>query len=249
MSEREQPLASASNALQLVSLLGLRGRVRVSEVAQELGVALSTSHRLLGTLCHWGFAVQVADRSYAQGPAFVRMSLARSASDSMRVMIRSHLGALASAVGETAHLAILDGTSARFVFSAEGGGGLRVASRAGAVFPAHCTSVGKALLAELGEDDVRQRYADAPSDPPGGPVQDVDELLDELAGVRARGFAMNVDESEPGISAVGVALHHRSGSAVGALSVSVPSVRFSLEKVPALVEALRSVGRRVEAVM
>jgi IclR family transcriptional regulator, acetate operon repressor len=246
MEGTTRPLASASSALQLVTLLGERERVRVTEVAQELGVAPSTAYRLLATFCHWGFAIQDDDHTYVIGQAFVRLSLMKSPLEALQSMVKFHMDKFAASAGETVHLSMLEGTSVRFVHSAEGRGNLRVSSRAGAELPAHLTSAGKVLLAELSDEEVQSRFLDVFPTLLAGKTRTMEEFLGELATVRERGFAINIDESEPGISAVGIALRHRRGEAIAALSVSIPSTRFRMQDLPRLLELLRQAGRYIE---
>jgi DNA-binding IclR family transcriptional regulator len=242
----KHPSLSASNALRLVLLLGERGRMRVTDVARELDVAPSTAYRLLAALGLYGFAAQDGDRSYVQGPAYARLRLSPSDPEALRLIAGPHLTRLAAVVGETTHLMVLDGVSVRFIFSAEGPGGLRVASRDGVVLPVHSTSAGKALLAEMSDAQLRELYASGIPRTVGSKIKTVDELIQALAAVRRQKFAENHDESEPGISAVGVALHHHSGRPLAGLSISAPSVRYQPSRVADLVKHLRQVAARIE---
>ena len=245
MAEKQQS-ASASNALRLVLLLGERGRVRVTDVSNELGVAPSTAYRLLAALSNYGFVTQDEDRSYVQGPAYARLRLSSSDPDTLRLIVSPHLTELSATVGETAHLMIMEGTSIRFIFSAEGPGALRVSSRTGVVLPAHSTSGGKALLAEMSDAELRTLYADGIPKMPGSKVETVGDLIRALAEVRRQKFAENVNESEAGISAVGITLHHQSGAPVAGLSISIPTVRYRPDRVTDLVMRLRATAARIE---
>lgn len=167
-----------------------------------------------------------------QGPAYARLRLSPSDPDTLRLIVSPHLTELSARVSETTHLMILEGTSVRFTFSAEGPGALRVSSRLGVVLPAHSASGGKALLAEM-------RL-------PGSKVETVSDLIKALAVVRRQKFAENVNESEPGIAAVGITLHHQSGAPVAALSISIPTVRYRSDHVADLVQHLREAAARIE---
>jgi len=241
--------ASAAHALRLVTLLAERGRLRVTEAAAELGVSASTSHRLLALMCQLGFAVQEPNRSYLPGPAYVRLNLAPSAPDTLRLLVRGHLERLAERVGETCHLMVLDGTSVRFLVSAEGPSALRVASREGALLPAHATSGGKAMLAEMSPEELLELFPEGILDPVSRRVVTIQTLTRELRKVRQQHFAVNVEESEPGISAIGAAIYHRSGSPVAALSISSPAFRFRKERIGGLVDALHATAREISAEM
>jgi len=214
-------------------------------VANELGVAPSTAHRLLTTLAQAGFAVQQADRSYVQGPAFVRMRVGSAHPDALLAVIVPHLVLLSENTGETTHLMIREHTAVRFLHSVEGPAALRVASRTGVVMPAHLTSGGKAILATMSDDAIRELYADGIRASPNSKVRTVDDLLDEITTVRHRGYAENLDESEPGISAVGVAVQRNSAHA--AISVSVPSIRYRRDRAKSLVALLTQTAAAIDA--
>lgn len=240
---------SAAHALRLVTLLAERGQMRVTEAAQELGISPATAHRLLALMCQLGFAVQEPNRSYLPGPAYVRLNLAPSAPDTLRLLVRGHLEQMALTVGETCHLMVLDGTSVRFLASVEGPGALRVASREGVLLPAHATSGGKALLAEMTRDELAELFPDGILDHTTKRIVTASTLLRQLRKVREQRFAINVEESEPGISAVGAAVYHRSGSPVAALSISTPAFRFHKERIAELVAALHDTARQISAEM
>jgi DNA-binding IclR family transcriptional regulator len=240
-------LASAASVLRLVTLLAERGSLRVTEAARELGVSPSTSYRLLALMVQSGFAVQEPNRAYLPGPAFVRLSLAPSAPETLRIIVRSHLERMAELVGETSHLMVREGTSVRFLLSAEGPGALKVASREGAVLPAHQTSGGKALLSELSPAELADVYPAGQTGPPGPGNVNLRTLTRELRTVHRQRFAMNVDGSEPGISAVGVVLRHRTGTAVAALSISAPTIRFRQDRIGQFVEVLHETAEQIAA--
>jgi DNA-binding IclR family transcriptional regulator len=148
---------------------------------------------------------------------------------------------------ETANLAIRTGDSVRFIASAECRQALRVGSREGMVFPAHRTTAGLLLLAELTGAELDQvyaaeRYRDRPTERP-----DLATLRTELARVRRQGFAVNSERSERGLVAVGVMVRGPDGTAQAGLSVSMPSVRYDRHQLPALAQTLRATAGRLEA--
>jgi DNA-binding IclR family transcriptional regulator len=245
LSNDDSPSRSAANVLRLVLMLADRGRLRVMTVAEELGVAPSTAHRLLATLLQSGLAAQHEDRSYVQGPAFVRLRLAPSHPDALLAIVVPHLTKLSAASGETTHCMIREEATVRFIHSIEGPGALRVASRTGMVMPAHLTSGGKALIATMSDDAIRELYANGIPDSTASRIRTIDDLFEEIAQVRKRGYAENNGQSEPGISAVGVAL--RRNGVQAAISVSVPSTRYRRDRSKELVALLTSTVAAIQA--
>src|SRR3954471_11287 len=143
-------LTSVDNALWLLQLIGERQALRVAEAADLLGVARSTAHRLLSALRRRGFVMQ--DRpngAYRPGPALNEIGLAAISRIDIRRVARPVLEQLREETQETVSLAVLEGTTVRFLDCAESGRSVRVGNRTGVVRPAHASAVGKAILAGL----------------------------------------------------------------------------------------------------
>jgi DNA-binding IclR family transcriptional regulator len=228
-------------------LVASSDRVRVSEAATELGVAVSTAHRLLATLKYRGFVVQAADRSYERGPAFADLGAPMAPGLGLQAAAQPHMEALSTKIDETANLMVRKERDVQVLVSAEASQILRVTSRAGVTLPAHLTSGGRAMLAELPATELEALY------PPAGVSDlqltdaDVRNLRRELQATRRRGYGLNRAESERGIAAIGLVIHGSDRRALGALTVSVPTVRFSSARVPELVTAVREARARIEA--
>lgn len=229
---------SVDYALQLARLLQQEGQLSVSQAAEQLGVARSTAHRLLAMLVYRDFAEQGEDRLYRPGPALYP---AGPDPDSARVLnrvARPHLQVLVAKVNETANLMVRIGTQVRFAATVECDQLLRVGDRTGRVLPAERASGGKALLATLDARQFAELYRDRDGDLPG--------LLTELSIVRERGFAVNDQLTEAGVSAVGVALPGPPGGGHAAVSLAIPSVRFDPARLPAWVSALTTTAADIQ---
>ena len=231
-------LNSVDHALRLAQLLQQEGPLTVSEAAERLGVARSTAHRLLAMLVYRDFAEQGKDRRYMPGPALYPAGLAPEQTLTLKEVARPHLQVLAAKVNETANLMVRIGTQVRFVTTVECDQVLRVGDRAGRVLPAHLASGGKALLAALDARQLAELYRN----------QDVDlaRLHKELIIVRRRGFAVNDQRTETGVSAVGVALSGPAGAPQAALSLAIPTARFDRSQLPAWVSALTTAAADVQ---
>lgn len=224
------PITSVDNALRLLRLVGEREQLRLSDASSYLGVAHSTAHRLLAMLVHHDFIRQdPVTKIYVAGPALLDVGLAAVHKMDIRGRARPVLERLAAQLNETVHLAVRENTRVRYLDAIESTKMLRVASRTGAVLPAHCTSVGKVLLADLSPAQLDELY---PKDVPI-PAQTHRSLttraeLDaQLATTRRHGYAVNREESEDGVSSVAVAVRNGDGSAVAAISVATPANRMT----------------------
>src|SRR3989440_55608 len=153
-------VSAVENALRLLELYREREVLGVSETARLLGVGRSTAHRLLTTLRARGFVVQDGSRAYRVGPALRELGAAIAESGVVRNRCRPYMQALCDELGETVNLVSLRGSDAVFVDSVETQRPLRVAGREGVVLPAYAASAGKALLAALPVDVLRELYAD-----------------------------------------------------------------------------------------
>lgn len=241
------PVESADNVLRLLLLLAQRRLVRVTDAAEYLGVARSTAHRLLCTLSYREFAVQDAHKAYRPGPAFDMFVHSRQSTQDLKTLLHRHVEWLHGELGETCHLMVLEGNGTRFIDCVEASHVLRIGSRVGMLLPAHCTSGGKALLAELSADQIADLYPrDLPGSPAGPPVR-LALLQRQLATVRRRGYATNLEESERGIVAVGACVRDAAGRAVAGLAVALPSMRCPRSNVPALAKVVRAAASAATA--
>jgi DNA-binding IclR family transcriptional regulator len=228
--EPAYPIASVNNALRLLLLFGSQPRVRLSEASEHLGVAHSTAHRLLAMLAYHGFVRQEQDsRAYVAGPALVEIGLAAVSRLDIRRHARPALERLAGSLGETVHLAVLEGANVRYLDAVESSRALRVAARTGAASAANCTASGKALLAALPEAEVSAMFAGAAALPRLTPrsITSRSALLAELRQVRKDGCAVNREESEEGVASVAVAVPGPQGLPAAALAVSAPVSRMT----------------------
>ncbi len=237
------PLQSVDHALQLLQILRDNGSLRVSEAAQELGTARSTAHRLLAMLVYRDFAMQDEARNYLPGPALSAPQATGGRILELRRQLHPHMEALCVTVQETTNLLVRVGTETRFIASVECSQALRVGDRRGVILPAAISSGGRALLADLTPQAVAELYATTGQDQ----HTDMAKLRRHLTATRQRGYAINDQETEDGVSAMAVCLRDAAGDAVAALAIAVPSVRFTRGRQPVLAAALRQTAARANA--
>ena len=225
--------SSAESALRLVRLLAERGLLRVSDAAAELGVAPSTAHRLLGVLLSQGFAGQESRNGpYVPGPVLRELGMAVVKPRDLRSAAQPVLERLTELTRETVSIGVLEDRDVRFIDGIEGNRTVRVGNRIGVLIPAHCTAAGKAMLAALPDVELDRRYAGRDLERRTAKSPDEwEKLVRELAAVRKNGFAVNVEEGESGVCAVGAAVLDASGAPVAAINVVVPSTRMPHRRV------------------
>ncbi len=243
------PLGSVDRVLRLLLLLQRRGSLRVVEAAEELGVAPSTAHRLLSMLRAYEFAAQDSTRTYRPGAAMTIVAATPSSDAQLRTRAHRHLDELARATGESVHLMVLEGAGARFIDGVEGRHALRVASRVGLTLPAHVTSGGKVLLAELTRQQLGELYPRGLALTPRAAGPDLNALIRELSSVRRHGYALNAEESEQGVNAIGAAIRDGTGRAVAAVVIAAPSLRLPRRALPALAERVQASAAAISATL
>ena len=224
----QYPVASVDKALRLLSMFRTQGEIRLSDAASELGVANSTVHRMLAMLAYHDFVRQdPATKGYRAGPALFEVGLSVVKRMDIRVHARPFLEEVTAETGETTHCAVLQDANVRYIDAVESPKALRVAGRTGALRPAHCSSAGKAILARLSLEEFgrlyrRERLVQTTT----RSIANRTALADALKRVRRTGYAVNDEESEEGVIAVGVAVTDDLGRTVAALSCAAPAMRM-----------------------
>jgi DNA-binding IclR family transcriptional regulator len=242
MSEPRYPLASVDNALRILLCLRVDTELRVVDIARQLGVADSTAHRLLAALAHRGFVERdVKSRTYRAGPVLRELSSAAWPDAALRQWAAPAMRSAAEALGETIHLGVRRGRVVHYLDAIESTRAMRVVARTGRTLPAHCTSIGKAILAELSDGEVAELYAGVDPLAAATPrsITSFAELRDDLERCRRQGFAVNLGESEDDICSVAVAVRDATGSAVAAIGCAGPSSRLPPDSAPDVAAVLR----------
>ncbi|MDQ3579205.1 MAG: IclR family transcriptional regulator [Actinomycetota bacterium] len=238
------PINSVDNALKLLLMFRETQLIRVSEASAALDVGRSTAHRLLAMLEYHGFIQQdAATKAYRSGPALTEIGLAIVRSMDIRQQLRPHLEQLRDDLGETVHLMVLQGTESLFLDSVESFKALRTSSRIGRSYPAHATSGGKVLLAELTPERLAELYP-AGKLTAGSPKTRTD-LERELDLVRKRGYGSNRGETEPDVAAVAVAIRSAFGRPTAAIAVSAPVSRLSERQEAKVAKRIAAVGEKL----
>ena len=229
---------SVDRALDLLELMAAAGgTLGLSELAARAGLPLPTIHRLVRTMVKRGYVRQEPSRRYALGPRLI--PLGDTAGRMVGVWARPYLDQLVCGVGETANLAMLEVDSVVYVAQVPSPHSMRIFTEVGRRVPPHCTGVGKALLSTLPTEEVTQilRRTGMPAQT-ANTITSPERMLDELARVRERGYAVDDGEQEIGVRCVAVPV--ADWLAPVALSVSGPSGRLTSERVAEVGALLRT---------
>ena len=216
----------------------------LAELAARANLALPTAHRLLRTMIELGYVRQLANRDYALGSGLI--GLGERATPRLAELARPALGRLEAIAEETANLAILEGDLVAYVAQVPSRHRMRMFTEVGRRVLPHASGVGKAMLATLSEQRVRDIVGRTglPEYTPTT-LTDVSSLLADLREGRRRGFAIDDGEQEVGVRCIAVAIPGASPPA--AVSISGPSARMTDAIVRSAVEELRRAAQELAA--
>ena len=216
-----------------LSILGYleRGPRTAPEIAAGLSLPRATVHELLKTLEADGF-VQVTDGvAYGLGMRLFELGSAVERSLDIAQIGRRHAERMAAACGETVQVALLDGAEVVYVAKADSEHAVKLVSTVGVRLPAHLTAVGKATLAYRPADELDRLYPAGTPLPTLTPrsISTTDQLREALIEAREEGVAWDDCESNPDVRCVAAPVRDRRGSAIGGISISVPTYRWDDE--------------------
>ncbi|MEV4611181.1 IclR family transcriptional regulator [Kitasatospora sp. NPDC049258] len=242
---------SVERAFQLLEALADSGGIAtLSELSTTSGLPMPTIHRLIRTLVQQGYVRQDTARRYTLGPRLIR--LGETSGRLLGSWARPYLAELMEATGETANLAVLEGGEVVYVGQVQSRRSMRMFTEVGRRVQPHCTGVGKALLAQLPEEETRALLGPQPLQAHTPyTVTDPQELLAQLAHAREVGYVVDDQEQEIGVRCIAVAVP--GAPTPTALSVSGPEARIrALEAAAgsaALVPVMRQIASRLGQVL
>lgn len=232
---------TVGKALEIMDMVAGYGRpVRFGELLSVSPHPKATLYRLLQTLTNQGMlAYDEARQTYAPGLRLVRLAHAAWQQSSLAPIARPFLDALSAEVGETIHLAQLDGGQVLYVDKRNATKPIEMFSAAGKVGPGYCTGVGKAMMAFLSNVERAEavqkqsffRHTDHTLTTP-------ETLLADLDQIRAEGIAFDREEHEPGIICIAAPIISDTGRVLGAMSITTSTQRNTLDGLRTLQPAL-----------
>jgi IclR family acetate operon transcriptional repressor len=256
-AERSGAGEARSDAVQsLVRALGILNQLAktdegmtLTSIAESVGLAPSTAHRLLTTLQQeryvrfdperrlWSVGVQ----TFVAGSAFLKTR-------NLVGVARPYMRALMEESRETVNLAVQDDHEAMYVYQIERPQTARALARPGARVPLHCSGVGKALLSAktdgemeklLPKDGIRRLTANT--------IVSRSALRQDIASIRERGFAIDDQEHAIGLRCVAAPVFDELREPIAAISISGPAARISEENIQRLGELARQKAEKITA--
>jgi IclR family transcriptional regulator, acetate operon repressor len=242
-------IQSVDRALFLLETIAeAGGEATLTDLATRTGLNISTCHHLLATLIQRGFAAKVSGRRlYALGSRIIALSHACLQVDLPR-RAQPYLEAINRATGETVHLAGLQGDNVMTLAVREARHAVRVdTGKIGRVEAPHATSVGKAMMAWLPEDEIRRILGNGMKRFTDKTITDFPAFLESLRVVRRNGYAIDREEFLPGVICVGAAIRDQAGTVIGAISASTPMMRATEEHIALMRDEISAATRALSA--
>ena len=256
-SSTSRPARSQSLERGLAILSAFRSSqplLGVSELAREVGLGRSTTHRYVATLTDLGYLEQdAASRRYRLGPRVLDLGFSAIHSMELRELSVPYLQRLSDETGHTVNMALLDDTDIVYIercrSSRQGQREIDLNLHVGSRLPAYCTSMGKVLLANLPESR-RDELLDRTELLQRGPntLTSRTKLLAELERVRDVGLAVNNEELAFGLRSIAAPVHGHDGEVVAAINLAVHRSWVSMEDlVRRLSPALRGAAAEISS--
>lgn len=234
---------AARQVLAILTLLARRGEpLAAASIATQIGLARSTTYRLLDTLVEAGYVVHLAEeRRYGLGMAAHELGSAYTRQAPLQRLARPLLAALVQATGHNGHFVALHGADVLYLLEERHPGRPSLVTDVGVRLPAHLTASGRALLAGLSTRQISALYPSAAAlvQRDGRGFTKVSQLRSELAAVRQRGFALEEGEVSPELSSVAVAAVDHVGHPAASFAVTYRHEEVDASERERLVTAVR----------
>ena len=227
----------------------------IANLAEELNMSRSTTHRYASTLVALGYLEQDHARRYRLAPRVADVGMSVLDSMALRGKAREDLRELREQTGRTASLSVLDGVEVRYVDRLRGWRrGQHLVDfdlGVGARLPAYCTAMGKVLLAGLPEREREQRIGELEL-ARRGPKTIITKraLRAELERVREEGMAVGDEEMGPGVRTIAAPVIGPDGEVIAALGIPVPADAFAVDELrKVLGPPLSATAKRISAAL
>jgi len=226
--------------LQILELLARRDHpVKPAEVATELAIPRSATYELVSTLRRRGYIEQDNDGGASLGPRLLGLGSRYAQRLDVTQLAQEVASHLCEECNETVQVGTLDGRDVLYIARADPSRMVRLVSAVGRRLPAHCTAIGKALLAQLEDAELEARLdgVELESLTPQS-LTDTDELRRVLDDIRTEGVARDDRESNLEVRCVAAPVFDAAGTCAAAVSISVPVPRMTAEHSDHLAEVV-----------
>ena len=248
MSKNEK-IKSIDKALDLLEFLSVNEQeIGITEISKKLHMGLSTVYRILTTLKSRGYVIQNQQTTkYRLGIKLFGLGYAVKSTKRLVEITKPYLKQLSQSTNETANLAILEGKEVIYIAKIESPEILTTNIKIGTRLPAHCTSLGKVLLASISNREFESLYKNDEPLPSltSDSITSLEGLKKHLKKVKIQGYAVDREEYKIGINCVSVPIFSRNGEVIAAISITGPASRFTIDEIKEVKDELMNVSKEI----
>lgn len=232
MTKDKYLLSSVSNALEVLDFLSEHNELTLSEISKGLNLGKTSVFRILYTLEKNKYVYKTADAKYDLGIKFAHLGAKVLDRKNNSTIIRPFLEKLRDEYNETVHLAVLDSDyNITVIDKAQSNLAIQMTSRIGGKLPGHASSMGKVLLANMLNNELKEKifsfgfekYTDTT-------ITNPNEFIKELEKIREKGYAEDLEENQVGLVCYSAPIKEYNGETTAAISFSGPTLRMQQKK-------------------
>lgn len=220
----------------------------LSDLSVQLGIPKSTLSPILHTLEVKGYITADIRHRYSIGTAAGRLGQDFLKQVSFPDEAEKVLHSITDTCKETCHFGILSGGDILYLRKIDSPQPIRMVSSVGSTLPAYSTAIGKSLLIDLSEEELRSLYPEGLHAVTKNTITDLDALYRQLVKAREEGFTYEVEESSEFIRCIGTPIR-KNGKCAAAVSVAVPTFRYDEEKADLIRLLLKDASEKIEALL
>ena len=230
---------SVDRALSILEVLSdYKEGLGITDISNKIHIHKSTVHRILATLIYKGYVVQdQKTNKYMITLKLFELGNKKVEDMNLLTVSKPYTEELMEKVNEVVHLVVRENNEIVYVDKVEADNTIRMASTIGRRSPLYSTSVGKAILAQLPDEEVEKIWNSSKIEKlTEFTITDLEEMKKELNIIRKKGYAVDNEENEIGVRCIGAPVFNIFGKVEGAISISGPTFRLTNEKIDGFAE-------------
>lgn len=238
-SKATSTIQSVDRVFQIMELLSEYPKgLALMDICAHTGLPKATVSRMLCALSDNGYAVQdTENRKYRLTRRLFEIGSRVADSANILTAARPFLDQLARQTGEAVHLVSRVKDEVVYLYKEEGASmGVRMGSYVGLHNPMYCTGVGKSILAFLPDEEITAIWNRSEiTQFTENTITTIEKLYEEINKIRSLGYALDMEEHEPGVRCIAAPILDLKRNPIAAISLSAPSIRMSADRIDALV--------------
>lgn len=220
---------SVMRAIEILQCFEKESELGITEISRMVGLHKSTTSGLIYTLVSASLLTKNPKTDKYQ-LGLKLFSLGMLVKHDLRSIAQPYLMQIVEETQETVNLVIQDGAFVVYIAKIESPHSMRICTQIGKNLPMYCTAVGKSILAFLNREETLQLLdQEPPQEMTKNTITNLNDILKELDDIRIRGYALDREELEYGLTCVAVPILNIAEKPVASISVSGPTSRMDKE--------------------